>query len=163
MILQESPPTLRRRLSAPDHVFGDRCLGYLDAKFQHFPVNPRCAPKRIGQAHSPDKPLTLGSSTGLPLLLHFQAQWRRKPSRCHRITVSGLTIWSASRHLGHNLGTSTQKDRSDADNRGRAPFSFKTASCWRNTRFSNARSRRDRNNETKVFRRTGNHLVIDGS
>jgi hypothetical protein len=41
----------------------------------------------------------------------FQVQKARKPCRCQRITVSGRTRWSASRHAAQWLESHTQKRR----------------------------------------------------
>ena len=49
----------------------------------------------------------------------FHVQKARKPCRCQRITVSGRTTWSASRHPAHRRESHTQKARSRGPNRGR--------------------------------------------
>src|SRR6266852_5229512 len=64
----------------------------------------------------------------------FQVQKARKPCRCQRITVSGRTTWSASRHRAHWWESHTQKRRSRRPNCGR--FGRRR----RRTRFSSARS-----------------------
>jgi hypothetical protein len=43
------------------------------------------------------------------------------PSRCHRITVAGLTIAGASLQLAHPCGRITQKARSQSPTRRRSP------------------------------------------
>src|SRR6266404_6083152 len=52
-------------------------------------------------------------------LRDFQVQNARKPCRCQRITVSGRTTWSASRHPAQRRESHTQKARSRPPNRGR--------------------------------------------
>src|SRR5271169_1437725 len=47
MVFQECAPCLRRWLSAPRHVFRNRCFGDFDSELQKFAVNLRCAPERI--------------------------------------------------------------------------------------------------------------------
>src|SRR5206468_12590476 len=47
MVAQESPPSLRWRPSAPDHVCGDRRLGDLKPNLQHFTMNARGAPQWV--------------------------------------------------------------------------------------------------------------------
>ena len=73
-------------------------------------------------------------------------QYSLKPSRCQRTTVSGWTRINACFHLGQNRCNITQKHLSDAANRGRGVFRFKTESCCRRARFSKSRSRRERKN-----------------
>src|SRR5882762_6193065 len=70
----------------------------------------------------------------------FQLQKARKPCRCQRITVSGRTRWSASRHPGHQLESHTQKARSKRPNCGRFDRRRSKASCCRSARFSSVRS-----------------------
>jgi hypothetical protein len=45
------------------------------------------------------------SGLPMPCRLLFQVQNRRKPLRCHAITVSGLTMTSAERHAGQKRET----------------------------------------------------------
>jgi len=70
----------------------------------------------------------------------FHVQKARKPCRCQRITVSGRTTWSASRHPAHRRESHTQKARSRGPNRGRFERWRNRASCCRSARFSSARS-----------------------
>jgi hypothetical protein len=72
----------------------------------------------------------------------FQVQKARKPCRCQRITVSGPTRWSASRHPAHRLESHTQKARSTCPNCGRFDRRWSRASCCRRAKFSSARSER---------------------
>src|SRR5262245_16015643 len=51
MIATERPPRLRRRFRTSDHIFGDGCLGDLNAQLHQFAVNPRCAPSGILAAY----------------------------------------------------------------------------------------------------------------
>src|ERR1700726_1879070 len=55
MVVKESLPGLRPPSPAPRHVLGDRRLRDLDPELQQFPMDPRCAPQPIGQAHLPDQ------------------------------------------------------------------------------------------------------------
>ena len=52
MIVEECPPGLRRRISVPDHVLGDRGLGDIDAEHLQLPVHTRRTPQGVfpGQA-----------------------------------------------------------------------------------------------------------------
>ena len=69
----------------------------------------------------------------------FQVQNERKPFRCQRITVSGRTMWSASRHPAQRRESQTQKARSSDPNRGRFDRRRSRASCCLSARFSSAR------------------------
>jgi hypothetical protein len=72
-----------------------------------------------------------------------QVQYFRNPSRCHRTTVPGWMMTSASFHRGHTRRSATQKIRSAARILGRGFFAMRMASCWRSARFSIRRSDRD--------------------
>jgi hypothetical protein len=60
MVVQESPPSLGSGLSVLGHHSGNRPLGNLDSQLEQFPVNARCAPKRIGSSHLQDQRSNLG-------------------------------------------------------------------------------------------------------
>src|ERR1700716_594318 len=55
MIAKEGLPALRRRSPSPCHVLCDRGLSDTDAKLEQLAVYPRCAPKRIYDAHLADQ------------------------------------------------------------------------------------------------------------
>src|ERR1700721_1938640 len=55
MIADKCSPALGRRVSSPDHVFGDAGLADLDAELKQLAVDPRRSPQRIGNAHLADK------------------------------------------------------------------------------------------------------------
>ena len=71
--------------------------------------------------------------------LEISLQYIRKPARCQRTTVSGVTTMRASFHPDQNRLTVTQKSLSTNASRGRGRRRFKTASCCRSTRFSKTR------------------------
>ena len=83
------------------HVFCHRGLPDLDAELEQLAMDARCAPEGIGDAHLANELANIGcgprSSTSGS---RFPAPIGRKPARCQRITVSGLTIFRASRTLG---------------------------------------------------------------
>jgi hypothetical protein len=54
-IAEERPPSLRRRVSSPDHVFGHARLSDVDAELEQLSMDPRRSPQRIGNAHFADK------------------------------------------------------------------------------------------------------------
>jgi hypothetical protein len=65
-------------------------------------------------------------------------QCSRKRRRCHRRTVSGVTIRRDCRHPAQTLASQTQKRRSVRRSLGRVVVLLYTASCWRGARFSRA-------------------------
>src|SRR5580692_8688383 len=56
MIADKGSPALRRRVSSPDHVFGDAGLADLDSELKQLAMDPRRSPQRIGNAHLADQP-----------------------------------------------------------------------------------------------------------
>ena len=87
--------------------------------------------------------------TGL-LTSEISFQYSRKPARCHRTTVSGVTTMSDPFHPDQNRRAVTQKSLSRRPSFGRACRRFSTASCCRSARFSRARSRRLRRRRTSA-------------
>src|ERR1700730_14557172 len=55
VIVEERPPSLRRRLAMTDQVFADAGLADVDAELEEFTVYPGRAPQRIVSAHFPDQ------------------------------------------------------------------------------------------------------------
>jgi hypothetical protein len=55
VIFQEGAPALGRRLAAAHHVFTDAALADVDAEFEQFAVDERCAPTRVLPAHPADQ------------------------------------------------------------------------------------------------------------
>src|SRR5438445_9045485 len=54
MVVQESPPSLGRRLPVLRHEAGNRALGNLHSQFEQFPVNASRAPIRVSARHPLD-------------------------------------------------------------------------------------------------------------
>jgi hypothetical protein len=77
-------------------------------------------------------------------------QYIRKPFRCQRTTVSGVTTMRACFHPDRKRRTTTQNSLSNGPRPGRGRRRFSTASCWRNARFSRRRPRRARNRRASV-------------
>jgi len=65
-------------------------------------------------------------------------QCSRKRRRCHRRTVSGVTIRRGCLHPAQTLASQTQKRRSILRSLGRVAALVYTSSCWRKARFSRA-------------------------
>src|SRR6202021_2404695 len=51
MIADKGFPALGRRVSSPDHVFGDAGLADLNAELKQLPLDPRRSPQWFGNAH----------------------------------------------------------------------------------------------------------------
>ncbi len=68
----------------------------------------------------------------------FPPQYRRKPARCHAMTVSGLTMRSASLQPDQNRWSAIQNSRSKEFNGGRGRFRLRTATCCRSAMTSTA-------------------------
>src|ERR1700730_6286883 len=71
--------------------------------------------------------------------LKISLQYIRKPVRCQRATVSGVTTMRARFHPDQNRRTTTQKNLSSRPRLGRRCRRLSTASCCRSKRFSNTR------------------------
>ena len=90
--------------------------------------------------------LTSAGMRGRPILPRdLQVQYSRQPLRCQRSTVSGLTINRCRPEAGQRRSIQTHKTRSRRLSRGVGLVRRATWSWWRRTRFSRARSHRDRN------------------
>lgn len=84
---------------------------------------------------------------GRPMRRLFLAQCRRKPSRCHRTTVSGFKATSIFRQPLTKRAKTIQKKRSPRVGQIRFERDFIIASCCRRARFSKASSCRDRQHD----------------
>src|SRR3984893_14858922 len=56
MIADKGSQASGRRVSSPDHVFGDAGLADLDSELKQLAMDPRRSPQRIGNAHLADQP-----------------------------------------------------------------------------------------------------------
>jgi|HubBroStandDraft_4_1064222.scaffolds.fasta_scaffold99547_1 hypothetical protein len=72
-------------------------------------------------------------------------QYKRNPARCHRATVSGVTIMRFCFQPDQIRRATTQKSLSRRPRIGRGRRRFSTVSCCRSARFSRTRCRRLRN------------------
>src|SRR5512136_2548812 len=77
-------------------------------------------------------------------------QYRRKPVRCQRITVSGFTTTSVEDQPAQNRESQTQKVRSRLRTLGRFTDLRRTAICCRSARFSSAKEVRGWNQDFKT-------------
>ena len=94
--------------------------------------------------------IRLRSSSGIGgrPALHFQRQKIRQPSRCHRTTVDGLTLTTASRQSKSLENTAKLTRVAWSTRRGLIPRSIYRASCLRRTRFSARIALDERKNKT---------------
>ena len=85
---------------------------------------------------------TSGAPAGRPGPVRrlFQVHNSLKPARCQRMTVSGWTMATASAQPCHRRESQTQKRRSHGRKRGRAAVRRRTASWWRQARFSSIKA-----------------------
>jgi len=66
MVLQERSPSLGRRFCAPHHILADAGLSDVDAEFEQFAMNARCAPTWVFSTHSAIKSRTARETRGRP-------------------------------------------------------------------------------------------------
>jgi len=141
---RKAEPTFGRvRISRRSfHPTGDRSLGEIKPSMRSSPCI-RGAPQVAFSATI----WKINSRTcfGVRLLptcvrtLEISLQYIRKPARCQRTTVSGVTTMRACFHSDQNRRTMTQKSLSSRPMLGRRCRRFSTASCCRSKRFSNTR------------------------
>src|SRR5437660_7558702 len=84
--------------------------------------------------------------------LEISFQYKRKPARCQRITVSGATTIRACFQPDQKRLKATQNSLSNGLKHGLRRRRFNTASCWRNARFSRSRLWRTRKKRTSIPR-----------
>src|SRR6201989_1167307 len=103
MIMKKRLPPLGRRSPSPRHILCNGGLPNIDAELEKLAVKPWRAPEWVGETHLANEMTDLQRVVGRPPSgLDFQRQYTRKPARCQRITVSGLTIFKASNTPGAN-------------------------------------------------------------
>ena len=124
LIIQKRSPGLdgsvRRRIMYLDTTASDTLI----PSFNNSPWIHGAPHKGLASHMRRIKARIFGSIGGRPRFRHLRIQWRRNPSLCQRITISGLTICNASRHWGQSLDTSVQNDRSACVICARTPFSL---------------------------------------
>jgi hypothetical protein len=96
VIAQEGPPVRsgqRGRATTPDHVLGGSRLGDVDTGFQQLTMNAWCTQSGLSRLIARTNARTSAASAGRPTRRRdFQRQYRRKPLRCQRTSVSGLKM-----------------------------------------------------------------------
>src|SRR5215472_1659194 len=74
-----------------------------------------------------------------PRTREITLQYMRKPARCQRTTVSGVTMMTACFHRDHSRLMATQKNLSNRLRAGRGRRRFSTVNCCRSKKFSKMR------------------------
>jgi hypothetical protein len=93
--------------------------------------------------------------------LDFQRQNNRKPARCHRTTVSGRTMASASRACGNRRQTQPRINLSTAKNGIRFGLPRRnTMICCLSTKTSASSAARDRNRSTEIAHPTQDRPIL---
>jgi hypothetical protein len=99
---------------------------------------------------------------GLPNL-EISLPYTRKPARCQRTIVSGVTTIKASFQADQNWRAMIQKSLSMRPIIGRGRRRFKTVSCCRRARFSKTSSVRLRKRRTRTPNPRAKRLNMSGS
>jgi hypothetical protein len=108
-------------------------------------MDPRCSPGWVVSDHPKDRKISSRTSFGVGLLptcartLEISLQYIRKPFRCQRTAVSGVTMRRGSFEADQTRRAFSQKNLSTRPRLGRGCRRFSTASCCRSRRFSKTR------------------------
>ena len=115
----------------PSHVLGHGRLTHREPQLQELSVNPRGHHKGFAVESSRINARTSDATPGRPVRRRlFQVQNRRKPRRCHAMTVSGLTIRTVARQLRQACASHAQRRRSAAVKRKRRRRDRFTRASW---------------------------------
>ena len=168
MVSKEGQPALGRvRISRCSfHPTRDGSLGNVKAEHEEFPMYPRCSPGWVVSNHPKDQLANLPrrrSSPNLPRTLEISLQYIRKPVRCQRTTVSGVTMMRDSFQADQTRRAMTQKSLSKRPRLGRGCRRFSTASCCRSVRFSKTRFPRLRKRRIRAPSQRRSKLNMAGS
>jgi hypothetical protein len=155
MVAKKGLPSLARRSPAPSHILGNRRLPDLDSM-----PSLSSSPWILGAPQSGLAMLTsrincltsIGTFGRPPRGRDFHRQYKRKPARCQRMTVSGLTIAKALSTPGAKPYSPTSTNRSILPSIGRfGNLRCKISSWWRGARISISSEARDRNNPISPY------------
>jgi len=110
MVGEERPPSLGGRDAPLREQPRDGAFGHIDAELRSSPWILWSAPERVRGGQANDQSLDLGvdgrtTPVGRPESL---VQYSRKRRRCHRRTVSGVTITRGCLHPAQTLASPTQ-------------------------------------------------------
>ena len=131
----------------PPHVLGDGRLTHRDPQLLQAPRGSEAHPRADSRWTARGSGArTSGGTAGRPVRCRlFQVQNRRKPRRCHAMTVSGLTMCRAERQPRHDRESHAHSIRSTRVKRRRGRRDrFTTASWCRSAMISRCSEARDR-------------------
>ena len=123
------------------HPTGNRSLRNIETQHQKLTVDARRS--QLGFSATMRK-INSRTSFGVCLrpsglrTLEISFQYNRKPVRCHRTTVSGVTTIRACFHRDQNLRSKTQNSFSNNASLGLERLRFNATSCWRSAGFRGA-------------------------
>ena len=148
VIVEKSVPGLRRRLAVPEHVLAHAGFADVDAQIEQLTMDVGRAPERVLAAQGPDQIANLTEGPGWPDFPQrtFHVQKRRKPLRCHPITVSGLTMAGAERPPD-SPQNHPQEPVDGFQARTFLRDSCKTRIWCRSAKISSSKAARDRNTD----------------
>jgi hypothetical protein len=114
MVDEKGSPGLRGLGPPRRHQPGDCALRHVEAELEELAMDARGAPKGVRGGHAGNESPDLGidgraTSSGAAREL---GQYARKRRRCHRRTVSGVTITRDCLHPAQILASPAQKSRS---------------------------------------------------
>ena len=110
-------------------------------------MNPGSSPGRIVCHHLEDEIPIFWDSCFLPtrsFTLEIRLQYLRKPARCQRTTVSGVTMMRELFQADQNRRAETQNSLSRGLSLGLGCLRFSTVSWWRSAKFSKSSVRCER-------------------
>jgi hypothetical protein len=152
MTAQERLPALRWRVSPAHHILGNAGLPISIPSLSSSPWIRGAPHKGLAMLISRINCRISVGTAGRPRpRLDFQRQNNRKPARCHRTTVSGRTMASASRAFGNRRQTQPRTILSTARNGTRLGLPRRsTMICCRSTRISASNDARGQNRSTTI-------------
>jgi hypothetical protein len=166
VVEEGQPPLAWFRISRSSlHPTRDGSFRNIAAEHEQLTVYAGRCPTRVLRHHSGNQLQDLLRSRPLPigfLTFEITLQYRRKPARRQRTTVSGVTPMSDCFHFDRNRRTAIQTSLSKLLRLGRRRRRFSTASCCRRTNFSKARSRWLRKRRKSAPNQSKNKLSMAG-
>src|SRR5260370_39214368 len=145
-----------------DHVFGDARLRDFKPELEQFAVDARRAPQGVLDTHSPDQCAQLGVNPRPPSKRgDFQRQYRRKPARCQRTSVSGRMTAMIFRTDGNHRYSWIKNMRSLFVSRTRLCTIRRNITTWcRSAAFSASSRLVDLNGATQTLRTKHSSAII---
>jgi hypothetical protein len=150
VVSEECLPALQRWTTPAHHILCNAGLPDIDPEFEQFKWIRGAPHNGLAMLISRINCRISVGTVGRPRRrLDFQHQNNRKPARCHRTTVSGRTMASASRAFGNRWQTQPRINLSTAKNGIRPGLPRRnTMICCLSSRTSPSSAARDRNRST---------------